>query len=313
MRYLTKSTINAAWRAPVEVVRRFNRFYTRRIGVLQDRSLYHPYSLAEARVLYELGHREGATASTLAAELGLDAGYLSRILKAFARRGLVSAGRAAGDARRRPLSLTATGRKACAALEARSRKEVGAMLGKLPAPARLRLAGVMTAMETLLEEKPSQVVFRAHRPGDMGWVVHRHGALYHQEYGWDERFEALVAGIAKDFIEHLDPERERCWIAEMDGHPVGSGFLVKQNKSTAKLRLLLVEPEARGKGVGKSLVAECIAFAREKGYRKLVLWTQSNLTAARAIYKAAGFRLVRREPHASFGAKLTGEYWALEL
>ena len=309
---MTKSTIERSGE-PVEAVRRFNRFYTRRIGVLAERALYRPYSLAEARVLYELGHRDGATASALAGELGLDPGYLSRILKAFARRGLVSAARAAGDARRRPLSLTAAGRKACAALEARSRKEVGAMLGRLPAPARARLAGAMSEVEKLLERPSSEVSLRSHRPGDIGWVVHRHGALYHQEYGWDETFEALVAGIARDFIENLDPERERCWIAEIDGRPVGSVFLVQQSRHVAKLRLLLVEPEARGRGVGKRLVDACIAFARAKGYRKLVLWTQSNLVAARGIYRAAGFRLVKREPHASFGAKLTGEYWALGL
>jgi DNA-binding MarR family transcriptional regulator/GNAT superfamily N-acetyltransferase len=298
---------------PVDAVRRFNRFYTRRIGVLQDRSLYHPYSLAEARVLYELGHRAGATAAALGRELGLDAGYLSRILKAFARRGLVAAGRTAGDARRRPLTLSAAGRKACAALEARSRREVGAMLGTLPAPARLRLAGVMREMETLLEATSHEVSLRPHRPGDIGWVVHRHGALYFQEYGWDERFEALVAGIAKDFLSKLDPERERCWIAEMGGEPVGSVFVVKENRTTAKLRLLLVEPEARGQGVGRRLVAECVAFARQKGYRKLVLWTQSNLTAARALYKAAGFRRIKQERHRSFGYDLTGEYWELVL
>jgi DNA-binding MarR family transcriptional regulator/GNAT superfamily N-acetyltransferase len=299
--------------APVEAVRRFNRFYTRRIGVLQERSLYHPYSLAEARVLYELGHRGDLSAAVLARELGLDAGYLSRILKSFARRGLVSAGRAAGDARRRPLALTAAGRKACAALEARSRKEIGAMLGRLPAPARSRLAGVMQEMETLLDETSHPVTLRPHRPGDMGWVVHRHGALYFQEYGWDERFEALVAGIAKDFIDDFDPGRERCWIAEMGGEPVGSVFVVKQNRTTAKLRLLLVEPEARGRGVGRRLVAECIAFARARGYRKLVLWTQSNLVAARAIYKAAGFTRTKQERHSSFGYDLTGEYWELSL
>lgn len=298
---------------PIDAVRRFNRFYTRRIGVLQDRSLYHPYSLAEARVLYELGHRADLTAGALVRELGLDAGYLSRIVQSFARRGLVSAGRAPGDARRRPLTLTAAGRRACAALEARSRKEVGAMLERLPAPARTRLAGVMQEMETLLEASAAEVSLRRHRPGDMGWVVHRHGVLYFQEYGWDERFEALVAGIAKDFLSRLDPARERCWIAEIGGKPVGSVFLVRNSKSVAKLRLLLVEPEARGRGVGKRLVAECVAFARQKGYRKLVLWTQSNLEAARAIYKAAGFRRTRQERHRSFGYDLTGEYWELVL
>jgi DNA-binding MarR family transcriptional regulator/GNAT superfamily N-acetyltransferase len=298
---------------PVDAVRRFNRFYTRRIGVLQDRSLYHPYSLAEARVLYELGHRADLTAGALVRELGLDAGYLSRIVQSFARRGLVSAGRAPGDARRRPLTLTAAGRRACAALEARSRKEVGAMLGRLSVPARTRLAGVMQEMETLLEESAAEVSLRRHRPGDMGWVVHRHGVLYFQEYGWDERFEALVAGIARDFLAKLDPARERCWIAELGGKPVGSVFLVRNSKSVAKLRLLLVEPEARGRGVGKRLVAECVAFARQKGYRKLVLWTQSNLEAARALYKAAGFRRTRQERHRSFGYDLTGEYWELVL
>jgi DNA-binding MarR family transcriptional regulator/GNAT superfamily N-acetyltransferase len=298
---------------PVDAVRRFNRFYTRRIGVLQDRSLYHPYSLAEARVLYELGHRADLTAGALVRELGLDAGYLSRIVQSFARRGLVSAGRAPGDARRRPLTLTAAGRRACAALEARSRKEVGAMLGRLSAPARTRLAGVMQEMETLLEESAAEVSLRRHRPGDMGWVVHRHGVLYFREYGWDERFEALVAGIARDFLAKLDPARERCWIAELGGKPVGSVFLVRNSKSVAKLRLLLVEPEARGRGVGRRLVAECVAFARQKGYRKLVLWTQSNLEAARALYKAAGFRRTRQERHRSFGYDLTGEYWELVL
>jgi DNA-binding MarR family transcriptional regulator/GNAT superfamily N-acetyltransferase len=298
---------------PVEAVRHFNRFYTRRIGVLQDRSLYRPYSLAEARVLYELGHRGGATASALARELGLDAGYLSRMLKALARRGLVAAGRAAGDARRRPLSLTAAGRKACSALEARSRKEVGAMLGGLSAPARSRLAGAMGEVEALLETPSSGISLRGHRPGDIGWVVQRHGALYHQEYGWDASFEALVAGIGKDFLENFDPQRERCWIAEMAGRRVGSVFLVEQSRTVAKLRLLLVEPEARGRGLGRRLVEECIAFARARGYRKLVLWTQSNLAAARAIYRAAGFRKVRTERHRSFGYDLTGEYWELNL
>ena len=187
------------------------------------------------------------------------------------------------------------------------------MLGTLPAPARLRLAGVMREMETLLEATSHEVSLRPHRPGDIGWVVHRHGALYFQEYGWDERFEALVAGIAKDFLSKLDPERERCWIAEMGGEPVGSVFVVKENRTTAKLRLLLVEPEARGQGVGRRLVAECVAFARQKGYRKLVLWTQSNLTAARALYKAAGFRRIKQERHRSFGYDLTGEYWELVL
>ena len=302
----------------VEAVRRFNRFYTRRIGVLGERSLYRPYSLAEARVLYELGARRGVTAAALARELGLDAGYLSRILHSFARRGLVRALRAPGDARRRPLALTAAGRKAGTALEACSRAQVRSMLEGVPPAAQARLSAAMAEVESLLgstapEEPEPLISLRAHRPGDMGWVVHRHGVLYATEYGWDERFEALVAGIVKQFIENFDAAYEKCWIAERDGEPVGSVFVVRQSRATAKLRLLLVEPQARGLGLGKRLVAECIGFAREKGYRRLVLWTQANLVAARAIYRAGGFDLVKREPHASFGAQLTGEYWALAL
>jgi len=308
MQYLTKSSIDA--------VRRFNRFYTRQIGVLQDRRLYRPFSLAEARVLYELGHRKEPSAGALQRELGLDAGYLSRMLKAFARRGLVSATPVAGDARQRLLSLTAAGRKACADLEARSRKQIGGMLGALPGHAQAQLADAMHAVQTVLEKDTAlkkAITLRGHRPGDMGWVVHRHGALYAQEYGWDERFEALVAGITKDFIENLDPRRERCWIAEMGGEPVGSVFVVKQARTTAKLRLLLVEPRARGLGLGGRLVEECIRFARARGYRKLVLWTQSNLAAARSIYRRTGFNLVKSERHSSFGVPLVGEYWERAL
>src|SRR5688500_5199687 len=188
------------------------------------------------------------------------------------------------------------------------------MLGKLPAPAQARLVDALQTIESVLESKNhSAITLRAHRPGDMGWVVHRHGALYFQEYGWDERFEALVAGIAKDFVDDFDPARERCWIAELGGKPVGSVFVVKSSQTVAKLRLLLVEPEARGRGVGKRLVAQCIAFARAKGYRKLVLWTQSNLHAARAIYRSAGFKRTKQERHSSFGYDLTGEYWELRL
>ena len=307
---MTKSTIQ------VDAVRRFNRFYTRRIGALQDGYLGSPFPLPQARVLYELGERGESTASELGADLDLDAGYLSRLLQGLRRQGLVQGQASRDDARRVRLSLTAKGRKAYQQLDARSRDEVAGMLGKLAAPEQARLADALQTVESLLKKETSQapgISLRAHRPGDMGWVVHRHGALYFQEYGWDERFEALVAGIARDFIDKLDPARERCWIAELGGEPVGSVFVVKKSQTVAKLRLLLVEPRARGKGVGKRLVAECIAFAREKGYRKLVLWTQSNLTAARAIYKGAGFRLVSREPHSSFGAKLTGEYWALAL
>jgi DNA-binding MarR family transcriptional regulator/GNAT superfamily N-acetyltransferase len=300
----------------VEAVRRFNRFYTRRVGALRAGLLGSPFPLPEARLVYEIGHRGRCTASELAAGLDLDAGYLSRLLQGLKRRGLLSAKRSAQDARSSVLCLTVKGRKAHALLDARSRDEVTAMLGGLPGDERERLVGAMKTVESLLEKTPAAkeaISLRAHRPGDIGWVVARHGALYAAEYGWDERFEALVAEIAAKFINELDPARERCWIAELGGEPVGCVFLVKEKTTVAKLRLLLVEPRARGHGLGRRLVQECIAFARAKGYRQLVLWTQANLAAARAIYKAEGFTLVSSEKHASFGARLTGEYWELKL
>ncbi|MGH8668793.1 MAG: bifunctional helix-turn-helix transcriptional regulator/GNAT family N-acetyltransferase [Burkholderiales bacterium] len=299
----------------VDDVRRFNRFYTRRVGALREGLLGSEFSLPEARVLYEVAQLKNPTSTQLARELDLDAGYLSRLLQSLRKRGFVQAKASADDARRSLLSLTAKGRKSFAALDARSREEVAAMLAGLPAPQQLRLVGAMQTVEQLLKGEAGQprVTLRAHRPGDMGWVVHRHGALYAQEYGWDERFEALVAQIAAQFVQRFDAARERCWIAELDGEPVGSVFVVKASRTTAKLRLLLLEPKARGRGLGKRLVEECIRFARDKGYRKLVLWTQSNLDAARAIYRSSGFKLVRKERHASFGVKLTGEYWELEL
>jgi DNA-binding MarR family transcriptional regulator/GNAT superfamily N-acetyltransferase len=299
----------------VEAVRRFNRFYTRRVGALRAGLLGSEFPLPVARLLYELGHRGPCTASEIGRELDLDAGYLSRLLRSLKRGGLVQAKRSSEDARASVLSLTAQGRKAFRALDARSREEVSAMLGALPEPEQGRLVGAMQTVETLLSSQKGEslVSLRAPRPGDMGWVVHRHGVLYAQEYGWDERFEGLVAGIVAKFIAQFDAERERCWIAELDGVPVGSVFVVKAARTTAKLRLLIVEPRARGQGLGKRLVQECIAFARAKGYRRLVLWTQSSLSAARAIYKGCGFKLKKREPHAAFGVKLTGEYWELSL
>ena len=301
----------------VDAVRRFNRFYTRRIGALQPGYLGSAFPLPQARVLYELGQRGQSTASELGAELELDLGYLSRLLQGLRRQGLVQGEAAPQDARRVRLSLTAKGRKAYRRLDARSRDQVAGILGKLAATQQARLVGAMGTMESLLDAKrvagDPKISLRSHRPGDMGWVVQAHGRIYHEEYGWDERFEALVADIAAAFIRKLDARHERCWIAELDGEPVGSVFVVKESKSAAKLRLLIVEPKARGRGLGKRLVRECIGFAREKGYRKLVLWTQSNLDAARAIYRGCGFRRVRTEKHASFGVKLTGEYWALEL
>jgi DNA-binding MarR family transcriptional regulator/GNAT superfamily N-acetyltransferase len=299
-----------------EAVRRFNRFYTGRLGVLPQEYLGSSYSLAEARVVYELGRRRQCTATELGKELELDLGYLSRLLRGLKRRGVLQGSAAPEDGRRRTLTLTPKGRKSYLALDERSRKEVGGMLAALPAAERGRLVGAMKTVESLLSfEKDLSVdlSLRSHRPGDMGWVVQSHGRLYFEEQGWDERFEALVAGIAKDFVQNLDRARERCWIAELDGEPVGSVFLVKKNKTTAKLRLLLVAPGARGLGLGRRLVGECIAFARAKGYRKLVLWTQSKLAAARHIYGAAGFRLAKRQRHREFGYDLTGEYWELDL
>lgn len=297
----------------VDAIRRFNRFYTRRIGVLETRYLGSPFPLPQARVLYELGQRGEATASELGAELDLDLGYLSRLVQSLRRQGLLQGEPSKEDARRVRLSLSAKGRKVYLQLDARSRQEVAGMLDQLPAPQQQRLVGALQAVEAVLERKDKPVSLREHRPGDIGWVVHAHGRFYAEEYGWDERFEALVAEIAAAFVQNFDRKRERCWIAEMDGEPVGSVFVVKDTKTTAKLRLLIVDPKARGRGLGKRLVEECIRFAREKGYRRLALWTQSNLAAARGIYRAAGFRKVKEEKHASFGVKLTGEYWELEL
>ena len=297
----------------IDTVRRFNRFYTRRIGVLETRYLGSPFPLPQARVLYELGQRGVATASELGAELDLDLGYLSRLVQSLRRQGLLQGEPSKEDARRVRLSLSAKGRKVYLQLDARSRQEVAGMLDQLPAPQQQRLVGALQAVEAVLERKDKPVSLREHRPGDIGWVVHAHGRFYAEEYGWDERFEALVAEIAAAFVQNFDRKRERCWIAEMDGEPVGSVFVVKDTKTTAKLRLLIVDPKARGSGLGKRLVEECIRFARDKGYRRLALWTQSNLSAARGIYRAAGFRKVKEEKHASFGVKLTGEYWELEL
>jgi DNA-binding MarR family transcriptional regulator/GNAT superfamily N-acetyltransferase len=298
----------------IDAIRRFNRFYTRRVGALQPQYLSSPYSLPQARVLYELGQRGECTASELGADLDLDLGYLSRLVQGLKRSGLVQGEAAKEDARRVRLTLTAKGRKAYQQLDSRSRDEVGAMLSKLGAAEQTRLVDALQAVEGVLDKKTGNTVtLRAHKPGDMGWVIGAHGRLYAQEYGWDERFEALVAGIAKDFIERFDPKMERCWIAEMNGEPVGCVFVVKKSKSVAKLRLLIIEPRARGIGLGRRLVDECIAFAREKGYRKLVLWTQSNLAAARAIYRKTGFVKVKEQKHADFGIRLTGEYWELKL
>jgi DNA-binding MarR family transcriptional regulator/GNAT superfamily N-acetyltransferase len=303
-------------RARIDAVRSFNRFFTRRIGVLREGLLHTPYSLTEARVLFEIASREQATASDFSRDLGLDPGYLSRILSGLERRGLITRAPSETDARRRILSLTSEGWEAFSVLDARSREEIAELLGGLCKEEQRRLLGAMRTIESVLDRrlKFSESFFvRTHEPGDMGWVVGRHGELYFREYGWDERFEALVARIAADFIDGYDPAWERCWIAEMEGERVGCVFCVRESDSVAKLRLLLVEPGARGLGLGGRLVEECVRFARSRGYETLTLWTNSVLDVARRIYEEQGFRLVEEEEHHSFGKNLVGQNWEREL
>jgi DNA-binding MarR family transcriptional regulator/GNAT superfamily N-acetyltransferase len=300
----------------VETVRRFNRFYTRRIGVLREDLLGSPYTLAEARLIYELAHRDRPTAAELGRDLALDAGYLSRLLRGLERSGVLTRTRSASDSRRNHLALTGKGRRAFAALNARSNSEVAALLEHLPDPEQRGLVSALEIVEKALGARPAPgtpYLLRTHQPGDMGWIIGRHGALYAREYGWDETFEALVAEIAARFIRSFDPKRERCWIAERDGRNVGAVCLVRKSATVAQLRLLIVEPDARGLGIGRRLVTECERFARRAGYRKIVLWTNDILDAARHLYEEAGYRLVKAEPHHSFGKDLVGQYWELGL
>jgi len=302
--------------ARVGEVRRFNRFFTRRIGVLREGLLHGPYSLTEARVLFELARGEDVSASELSHELGLDPGYLSRILVRFEQGGLLDRVISESDGRRRLLRLTTVGEDAFAELDRRSREEVSGMLEGIPERDQRRLLEATRTIEEILGghgSTPEPYLLRPHGPGDMGWVVQRHGALYAREYGWDERFEGLVARIVADFIEGYEPSWERCWIAETGGRNVGCVFVVRESDEVAKLRLLLVEPEVRGAGLGSRLVAECVNFARGRGYRRLVLWTNSVLHAARRIYEEHGFELTNEEEHHSFGADLVGQNWELEL
>jgi DNA-binding MarR family transcriptional regulator/N-acetylglutamate synthase-like GNAT family acetyltransferase len=300
----------------VAAVRRFNRFYTRRIGVLNGGLLDSPFSLSEVRVMFELAHQPNLTATALREMLGLDAGYLSRLLRGLEERGLVERTSSAADGRVSHLNLTARGREAFGTLDRRASDEARALLATLPVAQQRRLLSAIQTVEEILAApagRATPYLLRPHQPGDMGWVVHRHGVLYAQEYGWDERFEALVAEVVASFIQHFDAARERCWIAEKDGEIVGSVFVVKKSKTMAKLRLLLVEPSARGLGLGTRLVDECIRFSRQVGYRKLTLWTNHVLDAARHIYEKAGFRLVDEEPHSRFGRDLIGQTWELDL
>lgn len=326
----------------IQDVRRFSRFYTALLGTLDEHLLKSSLTLAEARVLYEIAMSSDGAASGLADRLRLDPGYVSRLLARFEQRGLIRRRRSAEDARQAIISLTATGKKEFATLDRRSNEQVAAMLAPLSAEQRRRLTGAMAAVETILDPAPAAnrapFILRGHRPGDMGTVVGRHGALYAQEYGWDERFEALVARITADFIDQYDPTCERCWIAERDGAFLGCVFLVKDRvkkpvespagegaqhnvprsranatEAAARLRLLLVEPSARGLGLGRALVRQCTEFARQAGYRRIVLWTNSVLDAARHVYEGEGYRLLGEEHHESFGKKLTSQDWELTL
>jgi DNA-binding MarR family transcriptional regulator/GNAT superfamily N-acetyltransferase len=300
----------------IAAVRAFNRFYTRKLGVLDQQLLKSSFSLSEARVLYELAHRQDPAAKEIGIELGLDPGYLSRIVQNFDESGLITRKALPADRRQYRLGLTAKGRQAFAKLDRSSHDEVSSMLARLSAGDGRRLVEAMATIERLLGasgDAPGPAILRGHGPGDMGWVVQSHGALYASEYGFDSAFEALVAEIAAKFLGSFDASRERCWIAELDGAPVGSVFLVRHTDEIAKLRLLLVDPAGRGQGLGKRLVTECIAFARACGYRRITLWTQSILIAARKIYQDAGFVLAATEPHRSFGQSLIGETWELGL
>jgi DNA-binding MarR family transcriptional regulator/GNAT superfamily N-acetyltransferase len=304
----------------IEAVRRFSRYYTRRIGALAEGLHGSPFPLPEARLVYEIGERGGTTAGVLARELGLDPGYLSRLVKALEDKGVVARTPNPADARQLALALTETGRDRFAAIAAAARDEVGRMLAPLEAEARSGVVEAMRRIEAVLERTAPEpaagtapFTLRPHRPGDMGWVVSAHGEIYTKEYGWDSRFEALVAEIVAKFLREFDPAFERCWIAERDGRRVGSVFVVKASAEDAKLRLLLVDPSARGLGLGRRLIEECIAFAREKGYRRLVLWTNDPLAAARHLYEGFGFRLVEVEKHADFGPEMIGQNWVLTL
>jgi DNA-binding MarR family transcriptional regulator/GNAT superfamily N-acetyltransferase len=303
--------------SPVQTLRRFNRFYTRKIGVLPEGHLSSPFSLTEVRVLYELAHRKQPTAAELCKDLELDPGYLSRMLRSFERQSLLRKVLSPNDARQSLLELTPKGRKQFEHLDSRANEQIASLIRPLSSSAQQQLVTSLHTIESLLgAQQPSNYSYtlRPHRPGDMGWVVNRHGVLYWNEYHYDERFEALVAEIVAHFIQHLDPKLERCWIAEKDGEPVGTVFLVKKSKGVAKLRLLLVESSARGMGIGKRLVEECVHFARQAGYKKVTLWTQSELSAARGIYKASGFTLAATHKHDSWSRKnLVSEVWDLKL
>ena len=300
----------------IDAVRAFNRFYTRQIGLLDEGLLKSPFSLTEARLLYELAHREGLVASDLVRDLGLDPGYVSRLLKKFEDRGLVERATTEADARRSSIALTPAGREAFAPLNQDSHEQVRALLDRLAPADQDRLVKAMRTVQELLGDRPESRAPYSLRPlqvGDIGWITRRQGMIYTQDYGWDGTYEALVAEILAEFVRKFDPAWERAWIAERAGEIVGSVFIVRKSPEVAKLRLLYVEPSARGLGIGARLVDECIAFSRAKGYKTLTLWTNDILGSARRIYQAAGFKLVEEERHRSFGKDLVGQTWDLAL
>jgi DNA-binding MarR family transcriptional regulator/GNAT superfamily N-acetyltransferase len=313
----------------IAAARRFNRFYTRQIGVLRKNFLDSPYSLGEARVIYEIAKDGSPTASEIGRTLDLDAGYLSRVLRNFEKRGLLDRKVSKTDARQSHLALSPRGRKAFALLDDLSQRDIGAMLDKLAPADQSRLIAAMDTIETLLEAAPEPASDTASKsksdkakpryrlrdpaPGDYGWIVKRHAELYAQEYKWREPFEGVCAQIVADFVNKFDAKRERCWIAEMDGENVGSIFVAKDSDEVARIRLLLVDPKARGLGLGAKLTEQAVRFAREAGYKKMTLWTHSVLKAARHIYQKAGFKLIRSEKHKSWGQPVVSEYWDLEL
>ena len=311
----------------VASIRAFNRFYTRAIGTLNEGLLDSALSLAEARVLYEIATRSQPTASEIASALSLDMGYVSRILRSFLSGKLVTRKTSVTDARQAHLSLTPAGRKQFATLNYRSDQQVHQWIAPLNPDRRTELVRSMASIESLLSPVPSATasapyILRGHRPGDMGWVIERHATLYAEEYGWDERFEGMVARIAADFIDHFDPRRERCWIADRAGERLACAFLVRDRESrkaaknaasTARLRMLLVDPKARGLGLGRTLIRECTQFARDAGYLRITLWTNSILEAARHLYESEGYVLTAEKPHRSFGKDLVGQTFELTL
>ena len=302
--------------AKVGAVRHFNRFYTRQLGLLDAHLLRSPLSLGEARVLYEIATGDSPLASDIVASLGLDAGYLSRIVSSFVRRGLVVRTRSSSDGRQSPLQLTPKGEKLFRELQRDSNSQVASLLSRLSPDGQDQLIASMQVIQRTLGKDATaepKITLRAHRPGDIGWVIERHGVIYTEEYGWNMRFEALVGEIASKFLNHNDPRRERCWIAELNGSRVGCVFLVERSKTIAQLRLLLVEPSARGLGIGQRLVAECIEFAKKAGYSRMRLWTNDILISARKIYQAAGFYLIEEEKHSSWGKPLTSQTWEMRL